>query len=423
MLRNFNEAREVLARYVPPPGSLHKAYTLDRMRELMDKLGNPQDQYKVIHVAGTSGKTSTCYYMAGLLQAAGQKVGLTVSPHIDEVNERVQINLKPLPEKDFCKGLSEFLGVVEQTSIEPTYFELLVAFAYWEFARRKVDYAVVEVGMGGLLDGTNVFTRRDKICVITDIGLDHVHVLGKTLPEIAAQKAGIILPDNPLFTYRAPSKVRDVIRQIAAQKYADLEEISQPPRDKLPGDLPPFQQRNWYLAYEVYTYLIGRDGLPVLSKEQLEATTRTYIPARMEIIKFKSKTVVLDGAHNCQKMQMLADSLKATFPDTEIATLLSVVKDQDFKERTDMAPITALSNHIIVTGFAGQQDFPKVSVASHDVAAHLHTLGFNNVTVVEKPETAFRQLLKRPEPVLLVTGSFYLMNHIRPLIAPLKSQT
>jgi dihydrofolate synthase / folylpolyglutamate synthase len=416
-LRNFQEVRTVLAGFVPPAGTLHKNYTLKRMRELMEKLGNPQDTYKVIHVAGTSGKTSTSYFMAALLKAAGQKVGLTVSPHIDEVNERVQINLEPLPEAKFCRELSEFLNIVAETGIKPTYFEVLVAFAFWKFDRAEVDYAVVEVGMGGLLDGTNVISRADKVCVITDIGLDHTRILGKTLPEIATQKAGIILPRNPLFTYRATTgEVLDVIRQIAAQKYADLEEVSLPPAEKLPADLPLFQKRNWYLAYEVYAYLIGRDGLPVLSKEQLHETAQTYIPARMEIIRMHDKTVILDGAHNRQKMDTLAASITDKFLDQPIATLFSVVKDDAFPERINPAPLVKLSCHLIITGFAGAQDFPKVSVPPAAVAKYLNQLGFQEAEVIDNPEAAFAALLKRPEPVLLVTGSFYLMNHIRPLI-------
>src|SRR5690606_38872097 len=121
-----------------------------------------------------------------LLAAAGQKVGMTVSPHVYEVNERVQINTKPLAETQFCRELSRFLNIIQSSGVRPTYFELLVAFAYWEFAEQGVDYAVIEVGLGGLLDGTNVVARDDKVCIITDIGFDHTSVLGKTLSAITA---------------------------------------------------------------------------------------------------------------------------------------------------------------------------------------------------------------------------------------------
>lgn len=415
-MKDFKEAREVLARFVPPPDSMHKAYTLERMRELMDKLGNPQDAYKVIHVAGTSGKTSTCYYMASLLKAAGQKVGLTISPHIDEVNERVQIDLEPLPETEFCNGLSKFLELVGKSGIKPTYFELLIAYAYWEFAHRKVDYAVVEVGLGGLLDGTNVISRQDKICIITDIGLDHTRLLGDSLPEIAAQKAGIILPHNPLFTYRATAEVRDVVRQIAAQKYADLEEVIMPPDEKLPGDLPLFQKRNWYLAYEVYTYLIGRDSLPALSKEQLHETATTHIPARMEIIHLKDKTLILDGAHNVQKMQALIASLEDKFPSQPVAVLASRVKSKSLHRRGLLDILAPYASHVIITLFESQQDFYNVSEDAASMERYCKQAGLKSWEVIKEPQQAYQTLLARPEPVLLITGSFFLMSHIRPLI-------
>ena len=163
------------------------AYTLDVMKALMEHLGNPQNQLRVLHVAGTSGKTSTAYYCAALLKEAGKKVGLSVSPHVDTVNERLQINGQPMPEAEFCKVLSEFLDVVAESGIKPSYFELLVAMTYWEFARQKVDYAVIEVGLGGLRDGTNVIERADKVCLITDIGLDHTEILGHTLTKITGE--------------------------------------------------------------------------------------------------------------------------------------------------------------------------------------------------------------------------------------------
>src|SRR5688572_10716165 len=155
-MKTFLEANEVLRQFWPELLSRRDVYTTETMVELMDYLGNPQDKLKIIHVAGTSGKTSTCYYSAALLKAAGKKVGLTVSPHVDEINERVQIDLVPMPEEAFCRDMTEFLGLVKKSELEPSYFEVLLAFAYWEFVRHRVEYAVIEVGMGGLTDATNV---------------------------------------------------------------------------------------------------------------------------------------------------------------------------------------------------------------------------------------------------------------------------
>jgi len=417
MIKDFKQARDILAKFMPPAGTGHNAYSIERIRGLMDRLGNPQDSYKVIHVAGTSGKTSTCYFMASLLKTAGQKVGLTISPHIDEVNERVQINLKPLPEAAFCKGLSEFLPLVQKTGIVPTYFELLVAFAYWEFARAKVDYAVVEVGLGGLVDGTNVISRADKVCVITDIGLDHTHVLGKTLGEIATQKAGIIGDQNIVFSYPQPPEALASLQAALNKHKTHMHEVVISPKSsKLPFSVPLFQQRNWHLACAVYGYLAQRDELPDLSGKKLLATAKTYIPARMEVVSCGDKTLVLDGAHNAQKMEALAISMKRMFPNKEIAMMLSVVKQRDFRMRTNVLPLANLSRHVILTSFASQQDSPHLSTSPTMFARHLRKLGIKDVEIITEPGAAFAALLQRPEPILLITGSFYLMNHIRPLI-------
>ena len=172
-IRTIEEAEAALLPYVPLVAQLTgKATTLERaIIPLMALAGNPQDRLKTVHIAGTSGKTSTSYYIAALLGAAGKTVGLTVSPHVDSITERIQINGQPLPDAEFCQELETFLDIVKQAPQPPSYFELLYAFALWVFGRRHVDYAVIETGMGGLYDATNVATRADKVCVITDIGL------------------------------------------------------------------------------------------------------------------------------------------------------------------------------------------------------------------------------------------------------------
>lgn len=415
-LTTFQDVNKLLAGHVPSLNAfVGGAYKLDRMERLMATLGNPQDSYKTIHVAGTSGKTSTSYYIAAILKAVGQKAGLTVSPHIDAVNERVQINLQPLAEEKFCHQFNIFMELVERIDIKPTYFELLVGFAFWQFAEDKVDYAVIEVGRGGLLDATNVINSSDKVCVITDIGLDHTVVLGRTLGAIAAQKAGIIQKGNQVIMYRQSPEVMDVIQKTVYQRGGKLTSLE----PMAPGEtnlLPIYQQHNYQLAYAASQYVRARDDLPRLSPPAIETTMLTYIPARMEIVERGGKSIIMDGAHNAQKMQALASSIKAKYDGQKIATLLALMKSEDFAARTDLAPITALSNHLILTSFSGEQDLPKVSVDPKKVAAHCRQMGFNDIAVIKDPEAAYEALLKRPEPILLITGSFYLMNHIRPLI-------
>ncbi len=394
------------------------SYSLDNMLRLMTKLGNPQDQLKVIHVAGTSGKSSTCYYVASLLKQAGQKVGLTVSPHVDQINERVQVDLQPMPEVLFCQKLGDFIDIVQETGVEPSYFELLIAFAYWLFAGEKVDYAVVEVGLGGLLDGTNVINRIDKVCVITDLGLDHTNVLGNTLAEIASQKAGIIQSHNPVLVYRQSQDVMDVITKRCSEMHAQLHEVPSPKVLELANaaGLPPFQQRNWLLAEAVYNFLEKRDGLPHLNDDQLSKSSHINIPARMEVIDYRGQTLIIDGSHNSQKMAALVGGLKSLYPDKEVAALVGFVQSESDRAKGALEELLPITKSLIVTSFSGEQDTPKHSVDPKVIANEAKQIGFSDVVVEPYPAAAFAKLTQRSEPILLVTGSFYLLNHIRPII-------
>lgn len=392
---------------------MREAFSLDKMHAIMELLGNPQNQLRVIHVAGTSGKTSTCYYVRSLLAAAGKKVGLTVSPHIDEANERVQLGLDPLPEETFCAYFSKFMDTPGFVELQPSYFEAMVAFAFWVFARERVDYAVVEVGVGGIGDATNVIDRPDKVCVISDIGLDHMQILGDTITKIAAQKAGIIQQHNIAVTVQQDPEVLDIIAQVAQDKHAALTVVQPEPIDFL-KDLPPFAQRNWQLAQAVYDAIAARDGLSQLSSEVLAQTAHTVVPARMEVVQLGGKTVVFDGSHNKQKMAALAIGLQERFGDQSMALLTAFIQNRSGHIDEALAEIVPLVQGVIVTSFRTQQDFAHSSLDTAKVAKACTTAGAEDVTIIDDPKQAFEALLQRPEPILVVTGSFYLLNHIRP---------
>lgn len=412
-IADFNQAHRVLFEYASQKN--HKTtYTLDRMTQLMDFLGNPERLLKIIHVAGTSGKTSTCYFIAALLQASGKNVGLTVSPHVDEVNERIQLNLEPLNEVEFCNQLEEFVGLVQSSKLRPSYFELLVAFAYWYFAKQKVDYAVVEVGLGGTLDATNVVMQQNKVCVITDIGYDHVNVLGKTLTEIAQNKTGIIYPHNAVLMYQQGHEVMNVVNSTISKQQSTLK-LVQKASSMFDKDVPWFQHRNWQLAHEVYEFVRDRDGLINLDEQTLQLTKNTHIPGRMDTAILDDKIVIVDGSHNGQKMEALVNSVQRRYPKKSINLLVSFVDGSHERPKGALQQLSKITNHITVTSFNGSQDTPKKSVATKDIAGIAAALGLKT-TVIKDPKQAFKTLLKQKPDVVLVTGSFYLMNHIRPLI-------
>jgi dihydrofolate synthase/folylpolyglutamate synthase len=406
-LQNFDDVHAALRRFYGKHAD--GPYTLDRMRELMEAVGDPQEKVRVVHIAGTSGKTSTAYFVSALLQQTGAKVGLTVSPHVDEVNERVQINGQPLSEKEFCKAFSEFLKLIEDSGITPSYFECMVAFAYWEFARQKVDYAVVEVGLGGLLDGTNVVSRADKLCIITDIGLDHTELLGDTVEKIAAQKAGIIQSGNDVFMHKQAPEIMEVVKATCKSMKAGLN-IAHGATLPKSIDLPSFQQRNFILAKDAVEWLLQKK----LTDKQLKSASQVYIPARMEIVEHDRHKVIIDGAHNAQKLATLFDSIHEKFPGEPIAVLAGFTEGDPFRLQQALEVVTKHASSMIVTSFYSEKDYPKHSVPVEQVVIQAHKLGFENVEAIQRPEDALHALLSRPEHVVVVTGSFYLLNHVRP---------
>lgn len=415
-MKTFTEANEILQKFWPTKLSRQHVYTLETMTRLMDYLGNPQDKLRVVHIAGTSGKTSTTYYAAALLKAAGKKVGLTVSPHVDEINERVQIGLVPLPEAEFCQELTEFLKLVKKSGLEPSYFEVMVAFAYWEFVRQGVEYAAVEVGLGGLVDGTNVVIRPDKVCIITDIGLDHINILGSTLGEIAKHKAGIIQLHNNVFCYRQEQPVLDQISKQAKQKDADVHILGDDAILSGLDHLPLFQRRNLGLALQAVNQALHQDGKPNITDKQLAEAAKTYIPARMEEVKIGDKIVIMDGAHNAQKLHALCQSVRAKYPQQRIAAVASFVGQRSYRLDDAVKELAQLLDYIIITSFHGPQDGPHASVSAEELLKIFNRHCAKPVEVVADPPQALQRLLRCSQPVLMVTGSFYLLNHVRPLL-------
>lgn len=412
-ITNFAEAERLLNAFVPRPLDVREVYMLDTIRALLAFLGNPQDSLRVVHVAGTSGKTSTAYYIAALLKASGRTVGLTTSPHIQSINERVQVNLVPLPEAMFCQKLGEYMDLVQQSGLKPTYFELMMAFVYWEFARQGVDYAVIEVGLGGLLDGSNVVTRADKVCVITDIGYDHTAVLGSTLPEIATQKAGIILPHNDVFMHAQTDVVMEVMRATCQAKQATLHVIAPATPRRAKAFLPLFQQRNFELAITVVEHVLGRDGHQPLTATALDTAAHVRIPGRMETFRFGNKTIILDGAHNPQKLQAMATSLRALYPTEPIAALVGFVSSKEVGLPDNASVLAELAQHAIVTEFEPAQEHGRPSIEAHVVVEACRAAGLASVVEITDKQQALQALLKRPEPLLLVTGSLYLVSFLR----------
>lgn len=393
-----------------------KQITLERTKRLMAHIGNPEKSLRVVHVAGTSGKTSTTYYITALLTAAGQKVGTTISPYVDGLNERIQIDGVPLSERQFVMYFAAFLDLLHGASETPSRFEVLITFAYWVFAQENVDYAVVETGMGGLDDSTNVAARADKLCVITDIGLDHMELLGNTIEKIAYQKAGIIHEGNTTLMYNQAPEVMRVLRYwVSQQEDAELLTFEQSKLAEVfggtfPAGMPGYQKRNWLLAFATYKFLVKTDGVADINATSLQKTQSLQVPGRMDVRVVEGKTIVMDGAHNGQKSTAFWTSFGALYKGVRPVVLFALKQG---KEITDIAPLLQkYASEVIITNFTFHGDLPIASLEPSEIGSVLQA---NGVKCLVEPDQskAYRLFLQKTQNVGVITGSFFLIAQLR----------
>lgn len=414
-MRDFTtiqQAEGFLLSYSPEKQS-GQTYTLERMKVLMERLGNPQNTIPAIHVAGTSGKTSTSYFIRALLEASGKKTGLTASPHIASITERVQIGGKPLADKLFIKYLAEFIAILKNwPDLQPTYFELLVAFAFWVFKKEQVEYMVVEVGLGGLLDGTNVITNASKISVITPIGLDHTEVLGTTISAIAKQKVGIVTKDTHVFSAEQTSDASKIIEQTSLAMNSQLHTLHPFQADTSSG-MPLFQQANFHLAKQVVEYLAEQDGLvDIPEKTLLHCMTQTP-PGRFEVYTIGDKTVVLDGAHNPQKLAAFVESLQNRYLQEPTTWLVGLIEAPEAKINACIQQIKRSTDDYIFTDFTIGQDIKgRRSFEANSLNALAHKMGMDAVCEPDN-HAALELLFASKKRTVVVTGSLYLVAQLR----------
>ena len=318
-IRNFLQLEKYLNRHISKNFKMifQGDFGLKREKYFLQLLGNPQNKIKVIHIAGTSGKGSTCYLISCLLKAHGFKVGLHLSPHLTDVRERFQIDNKIISKKEIIFYLNKLIPFVDKVKHSKygkmSYFEILVGLAYFIFSEKKVDYAVMETGLGGLYDATNVVDRPNKVAVLTKIGHDHTKILGKTLKEIAFQKAMIINKNSLAVSIYQEKEAEKAIKEVAKKKQAKLHFID--PSNSLGmtqglGLIGEYQKENASLALETVSLLAKRDRFKVDEKKILQVFTTAHFIGRFDVKKTKGKTIILDGAHNPQKMEAFTGALK-----------------------------------------------------------------------------------------------------------------
>jgi len=323
-------------------GKFHINLGLERIRMLLNLLGNPHENLKVIHVAGTNGKGSTCAMLSSILNEAGYKTGLYTSPHLVEYTERIKIAGKDISTEDFAELIFEILEISKSNDIPATEFEILTALAFLYFFQCKADFVILETGLGGRLDATNVI-EKPILTILTSIDLDHTDRLGNTIEDIAYEKAGIIKHNTPVITLKDNAGC-SIFNRISKEKnsqliladysgfqnaYEQKENILYKGEDiyELPL-LGLWQNKNLALVLEAVKCLIQQNIF--ISKRAVKSGLKNVDwPGRMQYI--KEKKLILDGAHNPSGAILLKKSLDYYFPDKKRIWLYSSLNTKDFK--------------------------------------------------------------------------------------------
>lgn len=407
-----------------------------RTKEFLRLLGSPQNKLKVIHVAGTSGKGSTSFMVSNMLATHGFKVGLSLSPHLLDIRERLEINNSLISLNKCITYFNAIKPAIEQMEATQygkiTYFEAMVGMTYYVFSQEKVDYAVIETGLGGQFDGTNVIDREDKLSVLSKVGFDHMKILGNSLSEIAHQKALICSKKGDLISiYQYPSVVKE-IKKVIDQKKGNLYMVEKNSTSNIKlsqenttftfmwnsfrfknltlGLLGAHQVQNASLALATVCHLSKREGFPI-DQDRIMLMLRTIrFKGRFDIIKRKGNKVILDGAHNVPKMKALLKTLKSLFPETQFTFIIAFKKGKEYKKMIEL--IIPYAKKILITHiFSESQDLQHFSVEPSDILNLIIQSGFSSVSIVNNMKDIIK-LMDEKDTTYVVSGSLYLLGDI-----------
>ena len=402
--------------------SIPRKHGLYRMEAILEALGNPERELKSIHIAGTNGKGSTAAMVTAFAKAHGLQVGTFTSPHMDSIRERIQLDGVPLEEEPFWQAAS-VVREVESCLFEEwgafNYFEILTAMMFVVFQQEAVDLAIIEVGIGGLLDNTNV--GHPLVSVITTIGLDHQDLLGSTLEEITAQKAGIIKAGQQVVVGPVTRECMDVIREIASEKGATVQAfdeefflIEESYQDSL-QTIPlkqlalkgAFQKENATVAIRAFCSWMEATGRS-LQPEFIEAVLRVVSwPGRMEVLQ-ETPLVIIDGAHNLPAIERLVQNMR-THVGKKQTLLFSALTRKDSQQMLAKLQEALPDVNIILTSFHPSKG---QSIARSDVEAYLDSPQISY-------EESFEDVIDRftsstdDKSELWVTGSLYFIAEVR----------
>lgn len=411
-----------------------KSYDFNRMRSLLLKLENPQKDLKYFHIAGTNGKGSTSNFIYNILKAKGYKTGLYTSPHLVKYNERIIINDDMISDDDFIRLFEKVLVAEDEIKVEfedLTFFEVITALSFLYFKENKCDYCVLEVGMGGLSDSTNVIDACDVLAsIITPISMDHTEFLGDTIEEIAVQKAGIIKNNTLVATSNSDEKVLDILKETAEinnsniYSLKDLEIYNVFANEK--GSIYSLKYKDIILEniktslmgyYQIYNSALAilttlelriRGILNIDNKSILTGINNAYWPGRMEKI-HDNPMVVLDGAHNLDGIKNLTKNLNI-FKYDKLYIIASILKD---KEHDKMLKELSLFAQEIILVDLNTKRKTDISILEKEV------LKYNTkVSVIEDLNTAIIKTLNaaKKNDLIIISGSLYLVSDVKEII-------
>ena len=400
-------------------------FGLTQITRILEVLGNPQEEIQSIHIGGTNGKGSTAVMMASILQKEGYRVGIYTSPHLIHFTERIRVNGAEIEEEEVAAltgWMKEKLDASGMTA-PFTFFDFTTAMALLYFSRKRVDLAILEVGLGGRLDSTNVVDPLFSI--ITNVTRDHEEVLGNSLLKIATEKAGIIKPGRPLVTAAAQPRVLQLFSSLCREKDAPFYRVGKDFRYEPIGDrnfhYEGLHRKLWSVHLSLYgdhqfvnaTTALGAmevldsSGFPVSTEAMMEGLRDVQWPGRLELVS-SSPRVLLDGAHNPAGAMVLRESLKNGFQFDRLILLIGIMKDKDIP--SILQTLAPLADHLILSR-------PHTERASSP-ARLLEALGADGGKKAEIMEDLSQAIEKglsmtRKEDLLCITGSLYTVGEAR----------
>lgn len=401
---------------------------LERTYELLERVGHPDKQLKFVHVAGTNGKGSTCAMIESMLRAAGYTTGTYPSPYIEDFRERIQVNAEPIPEEALCELTEVVKAEAEKMDDHPSQFEIITAIGMLWFAKNNCDIVVLEVGLGGAYDSTNIIDPPE-VAVITNIGYDHTEYLGDTLAEITRTKCGIIKSGSDVVAYPNVREVTDVIEAVCEEKgcrldYADFGRI-EPLTADIDGQsflwngkkiqmplIGEYQMRNAATALTVVEAL-KRRGWDISDEALVSGMANVSWPARFEVLG-KDPVFILDGGHNRQCAEAVAESLEKYFPGGGITLITGMLADKDYEAILDVL-LPYVSRCCCLTPDSDRA-LPASELAEVIKAKGKEAEPFDNT------EDAIREAIGAGAPVLAF-GSLYLAGAVRKTYRKIKGET